>query len=577
MKRLVVALFSPLVIQCVAANASGTETISGLTCVAVSQNVLARQSWSSGGAPYGVPLTQWGEEEFARLRARIADCAKQSGTDARGLIAYVHRLEGMTRLQNSAADPARRQAAVDEAHRRSQALNDSMEQAQKDRQRAYEAEKDVERGVLDKVEAFTSSDELKAFCKETWNSQLPQTTRLDVMGRCKEKLARLAIADQQAEEARHAEASGNQLPDLIRKVQEMPATPETARQLQYLRSDNHYRLPSLTYHDQNSYLSAIDGRLNKISSQLTDAACTEVVSKIGVPDVLRDAVVVDGLAGVSLTYFLCGPALTTRNVSVRLAPQDLVEIKVEAFTLTLARRRYLPDTKAEIALDSPIKGGVNALVLIGATQGRDRIAIGNPNFFVINFYSQFTPQVSEFLKQSADSGAAAPAVSKSATADPKPASSSEIFVQQNCHMSECSWGALSEKSVVKEVSDGKLVRAMMRECTTSHPDGDYPRHYVCRPQETEMVEYVAFCSTKYPNIAFRHDGKWQRTKLSISEDGQFGYNVESITQYLRICHDYARGDESLDSVGAKFGYKSRISALGDNTQDTVDAISQLAE
>ena len=85
MKRLVVALFSLLVIQCIPANATGTETISGLNRVAVSQTGIARQSWSSGGAPYGVPLTGWGEEEFARLRAPIADCAKQSGTDARAL------------------------------------------------------------------------------------------------------------------------------------------------------------------------------------------------------------------------------------------------------------------------------------------------------------------------------------------------------------------------------------------------------------------------------------------------------------------------------------------------------------
>jgi hypothetical protein len=40
-----------------------------------------------------------------------------------------------------------------------------------------------------------------------------------------------------------------------------------------------------------------------------------------------------------------------------------------------------------------------------------------------------------------------------------------------------------------------------------------------------------------------------RTKLSISEDGLFGYNTESIIQYLRICHDYVRDNENLDAPG----------------------------
>lgn len=559
MKRLTLASFAFLVLQNISANASSLETISRLSCSDVSQSAVARQSWSANGAPYGVPLAEWRQDAFAQLRSRVAECARQSGADSRGLIAYLQRLEGMTRLQNSAGDRVQRQTSVDEADRRSQALNESMEQAQKDQRAARDAEMEVERGLVAKVEGFTSASELKSFCSETWKSQLPETTRVDVVVACKSKLSQLAIADQENAEARKAQTSAAQLSELIRKVREMPATQDAARQLQYLRSDNHYRLPSLTFQDQNSYINAIDSRLGEIGSRLTDAACAGVVSKIAVPQELRDALVVDGLAGVTLTYFLCGPALTTRNVSVRLGQRDLVEVEVESATLTFARRRFLQDRKVDVAIDSPIQGGLNALVLTGASDGAKPLAIGNPNFFVINFYSQFTPQLDEFLKQSTSSGATA-----------------DQFMRAECQMGECIWSALSDKKVVKELPNGKLVEALLRECDVRYED-DFPEHYTCRDAETSNAQYAAFCSTKFPSIAYKDGNRWQRTRLSISSDGVFGYNSGLIARYLRICHDKLRSPQDLDTVVAEFGYRSRVDALGDNVRDAVDDVAKLAE
>ena len=121
------------------------------------------------------------------------------------------------------------------------------------------------------------------------------------------------------------------------------------------------------------------------------------------------------------------------------------------------------------------------------------------------------------------------------------------------------------------------MRATMRTCVVSYRDKDFPEHYACRDLEVSTVEYAAFCSTKAPSVAYKDEnGKWLRDRLSVSADGLYGYNTESMKQYLRICHDYT-GDEDLDNVGARFGYRSRISALGDSSQDTVDDISQLVE
>ena len=42
----------------------------------VSQSGVSRQSWSANGAPYGVPMAQWHQDEFGALRSRIAEIAR---------------------------------------------------------------------------------------------------------------------------------------------------------------------------------------------------------------------------------------------------------------------------------------------------------------------------------------------------------------------------------------------------------------------------------------------------------------------------------------------------------------------
>lgn len=405
---------SLLLFQTIAAQALSPESVSNLPCSQVTQAGVARQPWSANGAPYGAPLIEWKGQEFNLLRGRIADCARQTGADIRGLLAYVQRLEEMTRLQNAQSVPAvelrqrpgtnpdlgaQRNARSAEDRQRSQTAYDRFVQRRDQEIEADSRAAAHERELVAKVRIFETQDELKSFCNDIFQSRLSQSTRYSVASECKRRLEVMAFADQQRAETLQAEASAKLLPDLIRKLKQMPDDDETLRHLQDLRSDNRYRLKSLTYRDQNNYFEAIGSRLGEIGTKRLDAKCATVVSKIPVPNEIRDAIIVDGLSGVSLTYFLCGPVLTTRNVSVALGPNDAVDIKVDSFTLTFARRRYLPDRKAEVALNSPIQGGVNALVLTSATDGANRLAVGNPNFFVINFYSQFTPQVATFLAQ----------------------------------------------------------------------------------------------------------------------------------------------------------------------------------
>lgn len=360
--------------QSVAVLAAGPDTISTLPCFDVSQMSVSRQAWSGAGAPYGVPLAQWRKDEFAALRGRITECARQSGADAQGAVTYVQRLEDRIRLQND-----RSQSAAE----------------------AEAAGRDVEAGMLAKVQAFTSSDDLNAFCSESRTARgITELARAKVSMACKEKATRLEWAQRDGAEARLRQDSQRRLPDLVKALKEMPANLKTIVALQELRSNNRYRLPELSLSAQNSYYDAIGARLEEVRSVLTDQACSPLVSKVSVPAEIRDARVIDGLlGGQSLTYFLCGPLLTTKNVSVTLRKGDAVEIAVDDVVLIFARRRYLVDRNIEVSVDSPIQGGVNALLLTGASKNGRQLAVGNPNFFVINFYSQFTAQVSEFLSR----------------------------------------------------------------------------------------------------------------------------------------------------------------------------------
>ena len=403
-----------LMVQISSTLAMNSDTVSNLACPQVSQAGVARQSWSAGGAPFGAPLPEWDAVAFNQLRGRISECAGRAGENPRGLLEYVQRLEGMTQRQNgqsaAVADrgqrpgsgpdtAAQRDARLKDDRQRSQtAYERFVQQRDQEVQAANSTDTDV-RSLVAKVESFASQDELKTYCNGVWRSQLPENTRVNVITNCKRRLQLMAIDDQKKTETSQVEASAELLPGLVQKLKQMPDDEDTLRDLQNLRSDNRYRLQSLSYPDQNKYLQAIDSRFGEISTKRIDDKCATVMSKISVPNEIRDAIVVDGLDGVSLAYFLCGPILSTDKVSVSIKTDDVVDIKVNSFTLTFARRRYLKDRKIEVALNSPIKGGVSALILTGASNGSEQLAIGNPNSFIVNFYSQFSPQVDAYMAQ----------------------------------------------------------------------------------------------------------------------------------------------------------------------------------
>ena len=384
--------------------------IANLTCAQVAQSEIARQSWSIDGKPFGVLYRDWDALTFDSLRRRVSDCAAQAGQNPRSQLAYLQRLEGLTKLQNAMSASGVESRRIVPAAKPSQLTVEQPRPRERDTipqpaqlspgATGAAASNETEASLLAKVEAYNTQDELRSFCRSIWSSNRDIAVRLAVRSNCERRLQLMKIADQQNTERRQEEDSAKQLPGLIREIQELPDSDEARQRLRTLLTNNNFRLPSLSFRDQNSYFQAIESRLGKLESTRGNAKCDLLLSKYRVPAEIRDSVVQDGLGGVPLATFLCGPILTANNVSVALSSGSTAEIKVDDYTLTFARRRLLKDRNIDVALESPIVGGVSALVLTGATQRSRPISIGNPNFFVVNFYSQYTAQVDAYLTQS---------------------------------------------------------------------------------------------------------------------------------------------------------------------------------
>lgn len=154
-------------------------------------------------------------------------------------------------------------------------------------------------------------------------------------------------------------------------------------------------------------------------------------------------------------------------------------------------------------------------------------------------------------------------------------SAAETFNQTSCRGGECVWSSISEPFLIKKNDNGSLVAVSTRSCVER--SNRFPSTYDCRKSEVLKSDTIAFCSTKSPSIATRTgNGEWQRMRLSIASNEEYGYNRQSITDYLKICHGFIRGlggVPSLDAIGARLGYRSRTFSIeNDTVKDAIDLI-----
>lgn len=157
-------------------------------------------------------------------------------------------------------------------------------------------------------------------------------------------------------------------------------------------------------------------------------------------------------------------------------------------------------------------------------------------------------------------------------------SNSPRFIGLRCHMNVCSWMAVKQKEMIKENSNGRLIGVTTLDCSTQHPNGNYPKNYACRPNETSESHFVAFCSLRSPTVGFKNNenNKWIRNRLVISQDGVSGAFISSLISYLYVCHDVVWSGQNLDFLGARLGYRTSSSdSFGE--QDEVESVLDLLQ
>jgi hypothetical protein len=206
-------------------------------------------------------------------------------------------------------------------------------------------------------------------------------------------------AQAKAREATEAE-SPTRLKEAIAKIRSMPPTVETAQKLNDLLTNNNFRLPELTFPDQNTYHQIISEKLAELSNSRTEAKCAPVVSKLNVPPDLEGAVILTPVGNLSLAQFLCAAAVSTGRASIGANPRQgegVYVLKIRDLTLTFEGGRYVSQADAFFPRSSPVQQGVKAISLRSATTPDGPIPLDRG--FIVNLHAQFTPQMAVFLAQ----------------------------------------------------------------------------------------------------------------------------------------------------------------------------------
>ncbi|WP_207179488.1 hypothetical protein [Methylobacterium indicum] len=133
-------------------------------------------------------------------------------------------------------------------------------------------------------------------------------------------------------------------------------------------------------------------------------------------------------------------------------------------------------------------------------------------------------------------------------------------------MDYCSWFTVEERDIVTSISDGALVRTVMKGWESHHPDGNYARK-TRRTGGNEVVTYF-LCSKRTPAVVWRGDkpGKWEVNFLTnlASPPGA----AESVTnQYFAVCHG-VKPSGDWEILTRKFAYD----IIPDKDEGVADAL-----
>ena len=293
------------------------------------------------------------------------------------------------------SDTGRRQRSLD-AQARSQASYDDMQRQQREAAEAEQRETELFNRLHAELNALPQGAEARSaieeFCSKIRTYGLDVGSRARLRATCGQKLEFVEMREKEVAQKRAAEAAAARTQLLVDELNAMPSDESTLEKLQQLRAGDEYR-------NNTNYRTAVDSITFKINKTISTKKCAPVSARVPQPTELLGALILDGLEGMPLSEFLCSVVAAGTKVTVRARGESLCDVKVGDVVLTFAVGRYLRESGAFVGESSPITGGVRALALQSVVNGRDEVPIGNPNFFIINFYSQFTPALNAFLKQ----------------------------------------------------------------------------------------------------------------------------------------------------------------------------------
>lgn len=340
--------------------AEAAAQLQDIACTETSTAAVARQPWRPGRSPYGLPYESWTPDDFAKLKARIREC----GGDA-GYVSYEQQLQERTRPSES--EQLRRGFAA-------------------------------ELGAISKnpTQALQQLDDLS------------QRAQASSMGRGDKASIEANVANQRrglllrkaAQDQTQAEIDAEpRLRALIAEVNATPATIAGQRQLEHLYSDNRYRLPDLSFGQQNRYWSAIGRRLGQIAQELAVLKCAPLTAKMGLPPAMARYEVIDQL-GMSMNTVVCQSYVATGHGEFRPigpAGAGLYSARSGKTTLVFQLGRYVQEKGAFFPPSAPIQRGTPAFRFEGVLDGAATKPV--PRGFLINFLAQYAGPWTEFLRE----------------------------------------------------------------------------------------------------------------------------------------------------------------------------------
>ena len=339
--------------------AQAAAQLQDLACTETSTAAVARQPWGPGRSPYGLPYESWTADDFAKLKARIREC----GGDG-AYVGYQEQLQARSRPSES--EQLRRGFAAE------------LKAVSKDPTLALQQLDDV-------------SQRAQASAMERGDKA---SIAANVANQRRGHLLRKASQD-------HAQAEIDAEPRLralIAEVDATPATIEGQRQLEHLYSDNRYRLPDLSFAQQNYYSSAIGRRLGQIGRELAIQKCSPLTAKMGLPPAMARYEVIEQL-GTPMNSIVCQSYVATGHGEFRPmgpAGAGLYSVRSGKTTLVFQLGRYVPENGAFFPPSAPIQRGTPAFRFEGVRDGAATKPA--PRGFLINFLAQYTGPWTEFMR-----------------------------------------------------------------------------------------------------------------------------------------------------------------------------------